>query len=61
MAYESIFHRSQTKESDKWMFGVFMWEVMNDCVTPWSSITNPTVVEKIRKNETLPYKAQRHD
>eukprot|EP00494_Astrolonche_serrata_P000506 UN00510 len=34
MSLESIKLREYSCQSDTWMFGVFVWEILTDCIKP---------------------------
>eukprot|EP00494_Astrolonche_serrata_P020855 UN21086 len=54
MAYESIVHKIYSKYSDIWMFGVFMWEILNNCKKPWTDFSNEQVIFNLANKKHYP-------
>lgn len=54
MPSEAILYGKFTTESDIWSFGVCMWEIYSYGEQPYQGITNPDVINMIRKRQLLP-------
>lgn len=54
MPSEAILYGKFTTESDIWSFGVCMWEIYSYGEQPYRGITNPEVINMIRKRQLLP-------
>lgn len=54
MPSEAILYGKFTTESDIWSFGVCMWEMYSYGEQPYRGITNPEVINMIRKRQLLP-------
>lgn len=54
MPSEAILYGKFTTESDIWSFGVCMWEIYSYGEQPYRGITNPDVINMIRKRQLLP-------
>lgn len=54
MPSEAILYGKFTTESDIWSFGVCMWEIYSYGEQPYRGISNPDVINMIRKRQLLP-------
>lgn len=54
MPSEAILYGKFTTESDIWSFGVCMWEIYTYGEQPYRGISNPDVINMIRKRQLLP-------
>eukprot|EP00494_Astrolonche_serrata_P007867 UN07901 len=53
MAFESIQSREYSIQSDIWMFGVFIWEVLTDGAKPYEDKSPEQVIMAITMNQKL--------
>ncbi|KAI6182274.1 hypothetical protein M3Y97_00362400 [Aphelenchoides bicaudatus] len=54
MALESLKYRKFTRETDVYMLGVCIWEILTFGEKPWQSTRNHEVVIKLERGEILP-------
>lgn len=53
MAPESVLQGVFTVDSDMWMFGCLVWEIMTFAEIPWPGVSDGDIIENLRRGEHM--------